>query len=171
MKCILTNRLEDAVHCKLAINLANALTALIGFQEQPMRPFDALTHMSARLSWEGIQVIKANWFKEHTLGGIPSWNAFRMSATLPEIVTIVFYRLAIREELGLNSTAQDLLAVKTTTELESFNDYMLTLANKVGLQMPINQAIYEIAKDRFGPNFQPMTEKELLATIQKKLQK
>jgi ketopantoate reductase len=127
--------------------------------------------MSARLIWEGIQVIKANGFKEHELGGIPSWSAIRMSAMLPRSVTSVFYRFAVREDLGLNSTAQDLSVGKTTTELESLNGYVLTLAKKAGLPMPINQAIYEIAKERFGPHFQPMTETELLAAIQKRLQK
>ncbi|MGD0330606.1 MAG: 2-dehydropantoate 2-reductase [Nitrososphaeria archaeon] len=123
LDCNITNRLEDAVHCKLAINLTNALAALIGFQEWPLRSFDALTHMSVRLIWEGIQVIKAAGFKEHELGNIPSWSVIRMSAMLPRSVTSVFYRLAVREELGLNSTAQDLLAGKTNTELESLNGY------------------------------------------------
>jgi 2-dehydropantoate 2-reductase len=171
LDCILTNRLEDAVHCKLVFNLANALAALVGFQEQPMKSFDALAHMTVRLIWEGIQVIKAAGFNEHKLGNMPSWGVIRLSAILPRSVTAVFYRFTAHEELGLNSTAQDLLAGKSTTELESLNGYMLTLAQKAGLPMPINQAIYEIAKERFGPDFQPMTETELLAAIQKRLQK
>jgi 2-dehydropantoate 2-reductase len=171
LDCNLTDRLEDAVHCKLAVNLTNALTALVGFQEQSNRFSGALAHMSSRLIWEGIQVIKANGFKEHELGSIPSWSAIRISAMLPGFVTSFFYRLAVREELGLNSTAQDLSAGKTATELEYLNGYMLNLAQKAGLPMPINQAIYEIAKERFGPHFQPMTETELFAAIQKRLRK
>ena len=169
LDCNLTNRLEDAVHCKLAVNLTNALTALVGSQEQYSRSLGALAHMSSRLIWEGIQVIKANGFKEHELGSIPSWSAIRMSAMLPGFVTSILYRFALREELGPNSTAQDLSAGKTTTELEYLNGYMLNLAQKAGLSMPINQAVYEIAKERFGPHFQPMAEAELLAAIQKRL--
>jgi 2-dehydropantoate 2-reductase len=169
LDCNLTDRLQDAVHCKLAVNLTNALTALVGFQEQSNRFSGALAHMSSRLIWEGIQVIKANGFKEHELGGIPSWSAIRISAMLPGFVTSIFYRFAVREELGPNSTAQDLSAGKITTELEYLNGYMLNLAQKAGLPMPINQAIYEIAKERFGPRFQPMAETELLAAIQKRL--
>jgi hypothetical protein len=48
---------------------------------------------------------------------------------------------------------------------------MLTLAQKAGLIMPINQTVYEIAKERFGADFQPMTEMELLTAIHKRLQK
>jgi len=171
LDCNLTDRLEDAVHCKLAVNLTNALTALVGFQEQSNRFSGALAHMSARLIWEGVQVIKANGFKEHKLGNIPSWSAIRISAMLPGFVTSIFYRFAVREDLGPNSTAQDLSVGKTTTELEYLNGYMLNLAQKAGLHMPINQAVYEIAKEHFGPHFQPMTEAELLAPIQTRLRK
>jgi hypothetical protein len=48
---------------------------------------------------------------------------------------------------------------------------MLSLAQKVGVPMPINQTIYEIAKERFGPGFQPMAEKELWAAIQNRLKR
>ena len=169
LDCSITDRLEDAVYCKLVINLGNALTSLTGFQEHHMKSFDALTRLTAGLIWEGIRVIQANGFKEHPLGKIPSWSTIRMSATLPRPVTSVFYRFAMREELGPNSTEQDLAAGKANTELESFNGYMLTLARKVGIPMPINQAVYEIAKERFGPNFKPMPEKELVDAIQRKL--
>ena len=171
LDCILTDRLEDAVHCKLAVNLTNALTPLVGFQEQTDRFSGALAHVSSRLIWEGIQVIRANGFKEHKLGNIPSWSAIRIGALLPGFVTSVFYRLAVHEDLGPNSTAQDLSAGKTTTELEYLNGYMLNLARKAGIPMPINQAVYEIAKGRFGPRFQPLTETELLAGIQKRIRK
>ena len=171
MDCTLTNRLEDAVHCKLAINLVNALTSLAGFQQQSMKYLDDFALMITKLIWEGIQVVKANGFKEHKLGEIPSWRTIHMSVILPRGVSNFFYKFAAPEEVGLNSTAQDLLAGKSTTELESLNGYMLKLAKKVGLPMPINQTVYEIAKERFGPKFQPMTEKELLSAIQEKLRK
>ncbi|MGA3290371.1 MAG: ketopantoate reductase C-terminal domain-containing protein [Candidatus Bathyarchaeia archaeon] len=93
----------------------------------------------------------------------------QISAKLPASVIKVFYRFTVREELGLNSTAQDIFAGKATTELESLNGYMLSLAQKVGAPMPINQTIYEIAKERFGPDFEPMTQKELWAAIQNRV--
>ena len=169
LDCSLTNRLEDAVHCKLAVNLTNVLTTLVGFPNCPVRSFSEVARMSARVIWEGIQVLQAAGFKEHELGSIPSWNTIRTSARLPAIVIKVFYRFTVREELGMNSTSQDIFAGKATTELESLNGYMLTLAQKVGVPMPINQTIYEIAKERFGPDFQPMTETELWTAIKNRL--
>jgi 2-dehydropantoate 2-reductase len=166
MNCSLTDRLEDAVHCKLAVNLTNVLTTLIGFQNVPSGSFSEVAQMSARLIWEGIQVLQAAGFKEHELGGIPSWRAIRMSVRLPASVIKVFYRFTVSEKLGMNSTSQDIFAGKATTELESLNGYMLTLAQKAGVPMPINQTIYEIAKERFGPDFKPMKQKALWAAIQ-----
>jgi len=171
LDCSLTDRLEDAVHCKLAVNLTNVLTTLVGFPNVPDRSFSEIAQMSARIIWEGIQVLQAAGFKEHKLGSIPSWNTIRMSVRLPASVIKVFYRFTVREELGMNSTAQDIFAGKATTELESLNGYMLSLAQKVGVQMPINQTIYEIAKERFGPDFEPMAEKELWTAIQNLLKR
>ncbi|MGA2386178.1 MAG: 2-dehydropantoate 2-reductase [Candidatus Bathyarchaeia archaeon] len=171
LECSPTDRLEDAVHCKLAVNLTNALTALVCSKCRPTGSLGALDHMTARLIWEGIQVVKANGFKEHELGTIPSWKTFRTSAALPAFVTGILYRFVVREELGLNSTAQDLASGKTTTELESLNGYMLSLAQKAGIPMPINRAVYELAKERFGPDFQPMPEAELLESIRKRIKK
>ena len=171
LNCVVTDRLEDAVHCKLAVNLTNALTALVSGQDQPNASLEALTHLSAKLIWEGIQVIKANGYYEHKLGSIPSWRVLRISAALPSWIVAVLYRFTIREDLGFNSTAQDLLAGKSTTELEYLNGYMLNLAQKAGLSMPINQVVYQLAKERFGPEFKPMTKSELLNAIKKNLKK
>lgn len=126
--------------------------------------------MTMKLIWEGIQVIQAAGFKEHELGSNPSWNFIKMGAKLPASITSIVYRRNVKK-FGPNSMTQDIWAGKTTTELESLNGYMLTLAQKVGVPMPINQTIYEIAKERFGQNFQPITEAELWTAIQKKLRK
>jgi hypothetical protein len=46
---------------------------------------------------------------------------------------------------------------------------MLELARKVGVPMPINQAIYEIAKEQFGPGFRPIPEIDLWEMINDKI--
>ena len=171
LDCSLTDRLEDAVHCKLAVNLTNVLTTLVGFPNVPDSSISDVARMSTRVIWEGIQVLQAAGFKEHELGSIPSWNTIRMSVRLPASVIKVFYRFTVREKLGMNSTAQDIFAGKTTNELESLNGFMLSLAQKVGVPMPINQIIYEIAKERFGPGFQPMAVNELWTAIQNRLKR
>jgi hypothetical protein len=46
---------------------------------------------------------------------------------------------------------------------------MLGLAHRSGVSMPINQAIYEIAKERFCPGFRPIEEIELWEMINDKI--
>jgi hypothetical protein len=50
LDCVTTNRLQDAAHCKLVINQANALMTLVGFQKRPTRSFNLLV----RLTFESL---------------------------------------------------------------------------------------------------------------------
>jgi hypothetical protein len=45
---------------------------------------------------------------------------------------------------------------------------MLDLARRVGFSTPINETIYSVAKERFGPDFQPISEQELWAIVSEK---
>jgi 2-dehydropantoate 2-reductase len=168
LECVTTNRLQDAVHCKLVVNLANALMTLVGFQKRPIGSFNLLMRMTLKLFWEGIQLLQAAGFHEHPLGPIPSWRSMKMGATLPTFMTSAMYRLNTKR-LGLNSMAQDVFRGRATTELETLNGYMLNLARRVGFSTPINETIYEVAKERFGPDFRPISEQELWGMIERKV--
>ncbi|MGB8780389.1 MAG: 2-dehydropantoate 2-reductase N-terminal domain-containing protein [Candidatus Bathyarchaeia archaeon] len=170
LDCVTTDRLQDAVHCKLVINLANALMTLVGFQRRPIGSFNLLVRMTLKLFWEGIQLLQAAGFHEHSLGPIPSWRSIKMGATLPAFMMGALYRLNTKR-LGLNSMAQDVFGGRTTTELETLNGYMLDLARRAGFSTPINETIYEVAKERFGPNFQPISEQELWGMIERKVRR
>ena len=170
LDCVVTDRLQDAVHCKLVINLANALMTLVGFQKRPIKSINLLMHITLKLYKEGIQLLQAAGFHEHSLGRIPSWRSIRTGATLPAFVTSAFYRLNTKK-LGLNSMAQDVFGGRTITELETLNGYMLDLARRLKFPTPINETIYQIAKERFGPHFQPMSEQELWECVHAALKK
>jgi ketopantoate reductase len=124
--------------------------------------------MTLKLFLEGIQLLQAAGFHEHSLGLIPSWRSIKMGATLPTFMTSAIYRLNAKR-LGLNSMAQDVFGGKTTTELEVLNGYMLDLAKRTSFPTPINETIYEVAKERFGPDFQPISEQDLWDRIKVKL--
>jgi hypothetical protein len=47
--------------------------------------------------------------------------------------------------------------------------YMLDLARRMAYPTPINKTIYEVAKERFGPDFQPISEQDLWDIIKIKL--
>jgi 2-dehydropantoate 2-reductase len=168
LDCVTTNHLQDAVHCKLVINLANALMTLGDFQRRPIKSFSHLLRMTMRLYWEGIQLLQAAGFHEHPLGRIPSWRSIRMGAMLPTFITSASFKRAAKS-WSLNSMAQDVFGGKDSTELETLNGYMLDLARRTAFPTPINEAIYKIAKEYFGPGFQPFSEDELWDMIRVKL--
>ena len=91
-----------------------------------------------------------------------------MGAMLPAFMTSALYRRNTKR-LGLNSMAQDVFGGRTTTELDTLNGYMLNLARRTGFPTPINETIYDVAKERFGPDFQPISEQELWSLIQQKV--
>jgi len=64
---------------------------------------------------------------------------------------------------------QDVFAGKKTTELDSLNGHMLELAQRVGVPMPINHAIYEIAKESFRSDFEPIQEIDLWEMINERI--
>jgi 2-dehydropantoate 2-reductase len=168
LECLITNRLQDAVHCKLAINLINALMALVGFQKRSVESEKILVHMTTRLLGEGIQVLQAAGFKEHQLGHMPSWNDIQTAVNMPESPANPLHDFIVNR-VGPTSMTQDVFSGKPTTELESLSGYMLELACKVGVPMPINQAIYEIAKEQFRPDFRPIPEIDLWEMINNKI--
>ena len=168
LDCSVTDRLQDAVHCKLAINLINALMALVGFRKRSIESEKILVHMTTRLLEEGIQALQAAGFKEHDLGSLPSWSDIRIAVNIPESTANPLYDFIVNR-VGPTSMTQDVFGGKTTTELESLNGHMLELAHRVGVPMPINQAIYEIAKERFCSGFKPIEEIDLWEMINNRI--
>jgi 2-dehydropantoate 2-reductase len=164
LECALTNRLNDAVHCKLAINLINALMALVGFRKRSIESEKILVHMTTRLLDEGVKVLQAAGIKEHYLGSMPSWSDIRAAVDIPESPLNPLHDFIINR-VGPTSMTQDVFGGKTNTELDSLSGYMLDLAHRVGVPMPINQAVYEIAMESFGPGFKPIEEIDLWEMI------
>lgn len=164
LPCYVTDRFQDAVHCKLAINLINALMALVGFRERDIESEKILVHITTRLLEEGVEVLQAAGFKEHNLGNLPSWSEIRAAVDIPESPANPLYDFIINR-VGPTSMTQDVFSGKTNTELESLSGYMLGLAHRAGVPMPINESIYEIAKEKFKPGFKPIKEIDLWQMI------
>ena len=168
LECTITNSLRDATHCKLAINLINALMALVGFRKRSIESEKILVHMTTRLLGEGIEVLQAAGIKEQKLGSMPSWKDIQIAVNIPESPTNPLHDFIVNR-VGPTSMTQDVFSGKPTTELETLSGYMLELALKVGVPMPINQAIYEIAKDQFRSGFRPIQEIDLWEMINNKI--
>lgn len=164
LTCDVTNQLQDAVYCKLGINLINGLMALVGFRKRSIESEKILVHMTTRLLFEGVRVLEAAGVKEQSLGTMPSWRDIRLAVDIPESPANPLFNFIINR-IGPTSMTQDIFAGKTTTELDSLNGHMLEIAHRVGVPMPINQAIYEIAKEQFRPGFKPLKEIDLWEMI------
>jgi 2-dehydropantoate 2-reductase len=168
LTCFVTDRLQDAVHCKLVINLINAEMALVGFRKRSIESEKILVHITTRLLEEGVKVLQAAGFREHYLGVLPSWSEIRTAVNNPESPANPLHDFIVNR-VGPTSMTQDVFCGKTNTELESLNGYMLGLAHRSGVPMPINQAIYEIAKERFCSGFRPIEEIELWEMINERI--
>ncbi|HTY75987.1 MAG TPA: 2-dehydropantoate 2-reductase [Candidatus Nanoarchaeia archaeon] len=170
IECVATDRLKDAAYCKLGLNLMNSVMSLVGFRKRELESDKILVHMTTRLLWEGVEVLQAVGIKQHHIGSMPSWDQIRTAVNIPESPANPLYDFIINR-VGPTSMTQDVFSGKTATELESLNGYLLELSRKVGVPMPINQAVYDIAKERFGPNFKPISEIDLWEMINDRISK
>jgi len=170
VETIITDHLQDAVHCKIVINLANSATTLLGHGFRQISAPDLFQDILTNLVYEGVQIIKAAGFKECRLGGMPSWNILWIARHLPKFVSRPIFQKNVRK-MVISSMAQDVIQRKTKeNELESLNGYIIQLADQAGIKAPYNRAIYQLCKKEFAqPDFQPMDVKEVWEKIKAKV--
>lgn len=157
VKTVITDRLQDAVHSKLVLNLANSLTTLSGHTYQEPSAPELLQTLLSNVLMEGIEIVRAAGYREWHIGGMPSWRLIRASATLPQWLTRPLFRRNLRKMVR-SSMAQDVIGHRRQdTELESINGYLLRLAEKHGVHAPYNRALHEICREEFPkPDFRPL---------------
>ncbi|SFD37128.1 ketopantoate reductase family protein [Pseudoalteromonas denitrificans] len=150
--------LNDAVHSKIVINLTNSLTTLVALHKNDQSKSTAFQKLLTSMTYEGIQVMKAAGFKESKLGGMPSWLLITAARVLPCFITRKPY-LKNLKKMVISSMAQDIIVNGgSTSELDSINGYVLSLAKKYGIKTPINDAIYKICQEEFVKSpFEPVT--------------
>ncbi len=163
-----TDRLADAVHSKLIVNLVNTITTLVGHGYRPIEDIASLQRLVSRSLHEGIKVVEAAGYREYHVGKMPTWSKIRASATLPAMVTRAMFRKSLAGMVK-SSMSQDVIARGgTDTELDSLTGYIVGLAAKHGIGAPYNSGLYRIAKAAFAvPGFQPYKPKALLDAVEK----
>ncbi|MCB0754327.1 MAG: ketopantoate reductase family protein [Flavobacteriales bacterium] len=154
----------DAAHCKLVLNLGNALLTIVAFHDNRNRELDILQKLSAALFNEGVDVLKRSGVKEAKIPGMPPWLLIRLSKWLPQWVILPIFEKKLKAN-SINSMAQDIEAGATNTELEDINGYFLQMAEAAGVEVPYNQALYAIFKEWKENGDQPLKPSELLARI------
>ena len=78
-----TDRLQDAVHTKIVINLTNALDALIGRGARPLSNLAVYQQLLSQTLSEGVQIIRAAGYREHRIAGIPPFALLHLVASCP----------------------------------------------------------------------------------------
>lgn len=157
----ITSRLQDTVHCKIVLNLTNALFTLVGLNYSEISSYDKLATMASRLINEGIDVIRAAGYREYRFKNYPSWRTLRLGLKLPSFMRTSVLKRNVKHAL-LNSMGQDVLIKRRKeTELEFLNKYVLDMANSAGLEAPYNRALYNLCKTSFTQqDFRPLTIEE-----------
>jgi 2-dehydropantoate 2-reductase len=159
---------QDAAHTKLIINLSNSLTTLIGlkFAGIPDSKIGRVGKLFTRLLGEGIRVVKAAGYKEAKLGGPLTWRAISVLARLPDF-TVKRLFADYSKSFYASSMTQDIIQRgRKQSELEYLNGYLLELAEKYHINVPVNRAVYELCREAFSqPRFTPMDITEVWERI------
>ena len=158
----ITPRLQDTVHCKIVLNLTNALFTLAGLNYREISSYTKLATMTSALLNEGIDIITAAGYNEYRMKNYPSWRTIRMGLKLPSFMRTLVLRRNVEHAI-LNSMGQDvLLKRKRQTELECLNGYIIRLADSVGAKAQYNRALYDLCKSEFNrAEFQPLSIEEI----------
>lgn len=167
---VLTDRISDAAHCKLVLNLSNSLTTLIGHTYKPVTDMKLFQKLLSNLLYEGVKIVKAAGVREVKLGGLPPWVLIRIGATLPYIVAAPMFKKNVKK-MVISSMAQDIIQRGAgASELDTINGTLLNLAKKHCAPAPYNQAIYDLCVREFGKDkFEPMDLADVWAYVSKQL--
>jgi len=163
----IVDRLRDAVHTKIVINLTNALDALLGRGSVPLSNLAAYQQLLSQTLWEGIRIIRAAGYREHRIAGIPPFALLHLVAALPGWMTRPVFKRELRA-MRMSSMTQDVvLRGAHDTELESITGYIVGLAARHGVPAPYNRAIYRLGREKFHPGFEPLRCEEVLAAVER----
>ena len=163
----IVDRLQDAVHTKIVINLTNALDALLGRGSVPLSNLAAYQQLLSQTLWEGIRIIRAAGYREHRIAGIPPFALLHLVAALPGWMTRPVFKRELRA-MRMSSMTQDVvLRGAHDTELESITGYIVGLAAQHGVPAPYNRAIYRLGREKFHPGFEPLRCEEVLAAVER----
>ncbi|MCA9522510.1 MAG: 2-dehydropantoate 2-reductase [Myxococcales bacterium] len=159
-------KIQDAAHCKIVINLTNSLTTLIGLGVREISDRGLFQKLLTNMLYEGVQIIKAAGYNESRIGGMPSWLTIWAGANLPAILLKPIFEKNVKK-MVISSMAQDIiLRGSTDSELETLNGYLLGLADKHNVPAPYNHAIYELCKKRFAQGgFEPMDIRDVWSAV------
>ncbi|MFA6450429.1 MAG: 2-dehydropantoate 2-reductase [bacterium] len=172
VETIITPHIQDAARSKMVINLTNSLTTLVGHRVREISDPSLFQNLLSNLTLEGARIVKNAGYKECKLGGMPSWTLLAAGAKLPQFITKGMFEKNVAK-MVMSSMAQDvIMRGSSDSELESLNGYFIKLADKQGMKVPYNRAVYELCKREFAkPKFEPIDVTEVYAKVEEYINK
>jgi len=167
VKTVVVDHLQDAVHSKLIYNLNNSLSTLLGHKFRPIPDRKLFQKLISNTTYEGMKIVKAAGFRECRIGDYPSWLLLAASVRLPYFITHPLFEMNVKKMVVL-SMAQDIIQRGgRDSEIETLTGYILSLADKYGVQAPYNRAVYELCKVEFAkPKFTPLDAEVIWKKVQ-----
>jgi len=163
----IVDRLQDAVHTKIVINLTNALDALVGRGWRPLSNLAVYQQLLSQTLWEGVRIIRAAGYHEYRIAGMPPFSFLRLATLLPGFVLRPVFKRKL-SAMAMSSMALDVaLRGANHTELESITGYIVRLAGEHGVAVPYNRAIYQLGREKFRPGFVPLRCEDVLAAVER----
>jgi 2-dehydropantoate 2-reductase len=163
----IVDRMQDAVHTKIVINLTNALDALVGRGWRPLSNLAVYQQLLSQTLWEGVRIIRAAGYREYPIPGMPSFRLLHLTALLPGWVLRPVFKSRLRA-MAMSSMTQDVaLRGAQDTELESITGYIVRLAAEHSVLAPYNRAIYRLGREKFRPGFEPVRCEDVLAAVER----
>jgi 2-dehydropantoate 2-reductase len=168
VETVVTPHLQDAVHCKIVINLTNSFTTLVGHRFKEISDPAAFQRILTNLLYEGVEIVKAAGYHECKLGGMPSWGLLWLGAKFPRFITKPMFERNVKK-MVLSSMAQDVLQRRGgANELETLNGYIVRLAAQHGVNAPFNRTIYDLCTREFAKaGFEPLDVRAVWDAITK----
>jgi 2-dehydropantoate 2-reductase len=168
VETVITPHIQDAVHCKIVINLTNSVTTLVGHRFREISDPAAFQRILSGLLWEGVEIVKAAGRRECKLGGMPSWALLWLGAKLPRVITRPLFERNVKK-MVMSSMAQDVIQRGgRDNELESINGHIVALADQFGMKAPFNRTVLAMCRKEFAKSdFQPLDVKEVWSEIEK----
>lgn len=163
----ITDRLQDAVHSKIVINLTNALDALVGRGWRPLSNLAVYQQLLSQTLWEGVRIIRAAGYHEYRIPGMPPFSLLHLTTLIPGwVIRPVFKRRL--SAMAMSSITQDVaLRGAHDTELKSITGYVVRLAGEHGVAAPYNRTIYRLGRENFHPGFEPLRCEDVLAAVER----
>jgi 2-dehydropantoate 2-reductase len=163
----IVDRMQDAIHTKIVVNLTNALDALVGRGARPLSNPAIFQRLLTQTLWEGVRTIRAAGRREYRVPGMPSFTLLHLVATLPDWLTRPFFQRRLRA-MRMSSMTQDVMQHGARdTELESITGYIVELAAEHGVPVPYNRAILKLGRERFHPGFEPVSCEEVMTAVER----